>query len=515
LSAGVAGYAVRERARSLDARLALADHGREVERLQTVFDDRNTTAAALEAGVRQCEQTLARYGIPADRPEVIDGWDNHLLVRPLADDDRAALRRSFGELFYLMASAAARQAESADPGPARATAIAEAERWNQAAKQYAGDKLARSVRAQRADLARLAGVGDAGELAREAGDTQPVSARDRYLLGYWYHRGGKYQLALPELIAATTEDPRDFSAWFVRGVAHMAVEQPDQAAQCLTACVALRPDFAPVWRNRGLAFARMRQFAPAINDYDKAISIDSTRADVHYLRAGALAELGRHREAVDGYTRALACADCPVRVYSFRSHSWSELGDKDRADADRAEANRREPTDAMSWLARAEGRVESEPKAALEDVDRALAINPELVDALQLRAHLLSERLNRPEDAERTLTKAIDLYPEHVPVRAGRAVQRARAGNRVAAHSDAEFALARDSRGPNLYQIGCVYALTAKQEPADRFKAVELITAALKAGFGREYVDSDPDLNPIRGSEEFRKLLSGLPREKE
>ena len=57
--------------------------------------------------------------------------------------------------------------------------------------------------------------------------------------------------------AATDADPGSFSAWFVRGTNHLALEQNDLAAMCFTACVALRPDFAPVMLIAALCIAAL------------------------------------------------------------------------------------------------------------------------------------------------------------------------------------------------------------------------------------------------------------------
>jgi Flp pilus assembly protein TadD len=106
----------------------------------------------------------------------------------------------------------------------------------------------------------------------------------------------------------------------------------------------------------------------------------------------------------------------------------------------------------------------------------------------------------------RALDRAVALYPDSGPALAGRAVLLARTGDRDRAHRDAEAALQLDTGGPNLYQVGCVYALTAKTHPADRFRACELLAAALRAGFGAQHLPADPDLDPIRRYPEFQKL---------
>jgi hypothetical protein len=80
-------------------------------------------------------------------------------------------------------------------------------------------------------------------------------------------------------------------------------------------------------------------------------------------------------------------------------------------------------------------------------------------------------------------------------------------GDRAAALRDAEGALQRDTKGPNLYQVACIYALTARQAPADRLKAIELLRAGLNTGFGLDLVDTDTDLDPIRKDPAFDPVV--------
>ena len=506
LSVG-SGLVVRERARTLEARVALGDHTRELSGLQALLDDRGLGRPQLDDALGRCEQNLARYGLTptADTPPAV--WDRHLLVRYLPADDRDRLRGQVAELYFLLGRAAFQRAKMADDATGRTAALADAERWNQQAEAFGGATLIRAVREQRADLLRMAGrTADADRLAESAATAPPGSPRDRFLLGFWWYQRGLLHRALPELTTATADDPQNFSAWFVLGTTHLNLEHPDLAAMCFTACVALRADFAPARLNRGLAFLRLGKPQLAIDDLDVAIRLDPTRAELHFLRAGALAQLGNHREAERGYTDALDCPDCPPRVYLYRATERDAQRDEAGARADRAEAERREPTDALGWVARAEN-ADADPPLALRYVDRALELSPLDVNALQLKAHLLSERLDRPADALKVLDRALEHHPENVPCLAGRAVSRARGKDRGGAVADAQAALRLSAGGLTLYQAACVYALTSRVEPADRFKAMELLHAALKAGFGKEHLADDPDLDPLRESAEFQALL--------
>ncbi|HEX3150805.1 MAG TPA: protein kinase [Gemmataceae bacterium] len=501
------GYYARERSRGYEARAVLGEHRSEFRTLQADLDDRNRSLSRPEQGIDRCRALLERYGISSDVADT--SWEQGKLVRYLSADDNENLRGDAGELFYLMARLAAVRAEqTADPS-SRTDLVRQAEQWNAAAEHYVGNRLPRALILQQADLARLRGDAAAEQVIRKKSDaTAPGTARDHYLLGAWYAQRGRHRDALPLLRQATQMDPESLPAWFVRGTCHLAIEQPELAALCFGSCVAVDKNFAPAWLNRGMAYNRLRFFDQACDDYERALQLDPTLTEARIQRASAREGLRDLPGAIADLTAALDAGAAPSRIYFIRARLRAEAGDEKGATLDRAEGMRLTPADELSWVARAEARMGTEPEAALADVAEALRLNPASMTGLQLQAHLLAERLGRPTDAVKTLDRAVELYPEYAPAVAGRGVLLARTGRRTDAVRDAEAALMRDGKAPNLYQVGCIYALTAKGEPSDKAKAFELLWAALRTGFGLDIVDTDTDLDPIRSEPEFRRLVS-------
>jgi tetratricopeptide (TPR) repeat protein len=152
-------------------------------------------------------------------------------------------------------------------------------------------------------------------------------------------------------------------------------------------------------------------------------------------------------------------------------------------------------------------RVESDPAAALADVEQALDLNPLSLPGLQMKAHILAEHLHRGPDAIAALNRAVELFPDSAPARAGRGVLFARHGDRDAALRDARDALLLDGNAPNLYQVGCIYALTAKTHPEDKTEAFRHLWSGLKTGFGLDLIDTDSDLDAVRSDPEFSRLV--------
>ncbi|QDU22613.1 serine/threonine-protein kinase [Urbifossiella limnaea] len=499
LGGGLAAAGVaRDRSRALEARGRLAEHDIAFRDAQLFLDDRQRSWPALDDGLSRLRGVLDRYDAAGD-----DNWLSSPAVRSLPAADGERLRQDVGETFYLMAQVALLKAGAVADATERGLELDRAAAWNERAERFAGDRLPRAVREQRAALLALRG----SPLPVEA-PPEPGSARDRFLFGAQLARGGRHRDAIPHLTEATRQDPSNLSAWFVRGTAHLALEQNELAAVCFAACVALRPDFAPAWQNRGVALARVRQFPAARADYDRALDLAPTRGEVYVLRAGLRDAAGDLKGAHDDLTAALAAGVSPVRVHFLRAAVRDRLGDTAGAAADRAAGLTLTPADELSWVARGEVRKARDAAGALTDADAALKLNPTSAPALQLKAHLLAEHLNRPADALVVMDRAVGFHPDYVRARAGRAVLLARGGRRDAAVQDAKAALLLDTRGPNLYQVACVYALTTATHPADKPEALRLLAAALRAGFGQQYVEADPDLAALRGDAEFQRLLA-------
>jgi tetratricopeptide (TPR) repeat protein len=222
----------------------------------------------------------------------------------------------------------------------------------------------------------------------------------------------------------------------------------------------------------------------------------------------ALAEQGRNRlaEAEADLTRAIDLGARETRLYFLRARVRAKQGDAAGAAADRAEGRKREPADEKSWVARGIDRLATDPAGALADFTAAAKVNPRSVLALQNQAHVLAERLNRPDDAVAALDKAAGLRPESGEILCGRGVLLARLGRFDAARRDAEAALRSDPSPARRYQAACVYALTTPDRASDAIQALALLGGALRDGYGHDLLGTDHDLDPLRDRAEFRRL---------
>jgi serine/threonine protein kinase/Flp pilus assembly protein TadD len=505
LVCGAAVYS-RERTRDLESRGRYATHQTTFRDAQTFLDDQTRSRHRLDESLEHLRTVLKGYDVPEDGTST--EWQSAPTLRHLSAADRERVTGDIGETFFLMAQVAQLKATAATDDAERATYTAHALKWNELAERYGGERLPRAVREQRAKLTESR----AAEAQRPRTETEPdpsASARDLYLTGSQLTRQGRHREGVRHLERATRLDPENFSAWFLRGTAHLALEQDQLAAMCFGACVALRPEYAPAWLNRGFAFFRLRDHDRAREDYDQALKLDPNLTEAYIQRAEVLDARADYDGAIGDYTKALETGAAPARVYFKRATAKYLKKDFAGAKTDRDAGFKITPADELSWVARAENRLQfaADPKGALADADEALKINPWSVFALQLKAAILSESLNRPDDAIAVLNRAVELHPDYVPARAGRGVLLARAGKRDDALRDAKDALRRDTRAPNLYQVGCIYALTAKTHAEDKREALPLLWGGLKTGFALDIVDTDTDLDALRNDPDFKDMV--------
>jgi tetratricopeptide (TPR) repeat protein len=452
---------------------------------------------------------VARHAL--DRYRVLDDpvWESGPPVTFLGGDERGQLRRDLGELLLFVAGAEGAAAEASAAGP-RDVYVREALRLNALAERvFREEDGHRPLLLQRAGLLRLEGHGDeAADVARQAEALPLRTARDCYLAAHQALRQEQYRQALGLLREAKRLEPQDPYVYYALGACHLALADFPKAAACLDTSIALWPKFYRSHYLRAGARLELKEYDQALADFDEAIRLRPDYLPAYIDRALARAAHKDHAGAVADVTHALDAGGPPTRLYFLRAYLRQQAGDAEGARRDRAEGLRHEPTDERGWIARALARLATDPPGALADLDEALKLNARSREALEDKAHVLSERLGRTEDAVRVLDQAVALYPDYVPARAGRGVLLARLGRREAALRDAEEALRLDTRPATRYQVAGIYALSSRQHADDRLEAFRLLSSALRSGYGFELLEADPDLEVVRRLPEFRRLVA-------
>ena len=134
----------------------------------------------------------------------------------------------------------------------------------------------------------------------------------------------------------------------------------------------------------------MKEYEKAAVAFDRAAERNPDHADTYLHRAMAAQGRKKYDDALKDLDRAVAAGAPKTRAAFMRARVYDLSGDKDAAKRELDEALKSEPTDDLTWIARANAQVNTDPTAALKDFDAALAVNPRSMAALQNKSFVLS-----------------------------------------------------------------------------------------------------------------------------
>jgi tetratricopeptide (TPR) repeat protein len=509
LAAGT--WAVKQRLDRADAAAALTEFDKEQHTLLALQNSPENQS--LRKVVERSRDALAKYQLP-NNPR----WEQLPSVFNLAAEKRAALRREASEVLLVWAGAEGTLAESESDTPRRLERLSRAWDLNAKAETVLGsDHQSRALWQQRAKLARLLDLPNAAELRKKADRLEPTTADEHVEVAREFLHQREFRKAVPHLAEATRLDPQHFWAWYFLGNCHYEMRQLSEAIKCYSTCLALRPDPSVIYfayYQRAMAYlkrgrdsdaataADLDEAVKAIADLPPELSFEE-QPKPYLVQVELLTRKKDYAAAEAALNEAWRFGALQTRILHERAKVRDLRKDAAGARRDRDEILRREPVDEYDWNIRGLARLDGDPKArdpkgALSDFEKALALNPRYYPALQNKAHVLSEYLKKPHEALAVLDRVLELYPGYTQGRIGRAVLLARQGKRAEAHADVRESLARDHNAMTLYQAANVYALTSRQEPKDRERVIPLLAVALWGGFGSDLVEDDSDFQSVR-----------------
>lgn len=304
-------------------------------------------------------------------------------------------------------------------------------------------------------------------------------------------------------------EPGWSGAWFLNGLLHVRGGQLQEALHGFETALALEPDDPITLHYRGKVLLQLGLFEAALADFNKALKLDASQVDLLPDIALVQRQTNELPAAITTLNRVLQIAPEQQRLWFLRADIKRQLGDLKGAAEDRRHGFTLESRNEIEQVVRGIAlREEGKLNEALAAYQTAEQIAPYYLPAMENQSELLGEQLQKPAEALAVLNRAVERIPESSQLYAARAVYHARLGNRDAAVQDAKSALKYEAlpKPLTLYQIGCVYALTSRKQPADAFSALAYLTLALERQFGQEYLSSDPDLNPLRSRLDFKDL---------
>jgi serine/threonine protein kinase/Tfp pilus assembly protein PilF len=360
------------------------------------------------------------------------------------------------------------------------------------------------------DRARyLAALGDADRAARDrarAFELSPTSSQDLILLGTSLLTGGDRAGAEAALAEAIAKDPTSLWAWFAMGHCHYEQRRYSEAAGDFNACVALGPEYAWNHFNRGLALALAGRAYEAKASYDRAIKLDPELVEARVDRALVELDLARPEQALYDLRWAVAHGCRQAGVLCALGQTLALTGRTDEAESTFGELLAKHPHDPVVHVARGMTRVDLDPELARQDFRDALDRDPHGAMAHYGMALVLRMRDHRA--ALEYLDRALELDPNLFDALQVRALERARLGDRGAL-DDAE-ALVRSPTMHHLYNAACALAVFARTagDPRSLDRSIQILELALRAGFPAQTAANDPDLGPLRRRPDYIRLIA-------
>jgi tetratricopeptide (TPR) repeat protein len=308
------------------------------------------------------------------------------------------------------------------------------------------------------------------------------------------------------LMEAIRRDVSSFWAWYHLGHCHFEQGRYLEASGDFAACFVGGLEFPWVHFNRGLALARAGRLPDAKISYDHALELDPEFVLARVNRGLVELELNRLVEARADLENAIAEGCRDVGVLTALGESLARLGRREAAERVFEELMEKNPGDMKVIVARGMTRVRIDPVRASADFTTALHANPK--DAM---AHYGMARVLRSRDrldAIEHLNAALESDPDLIDALQLRALERAHLGQPGAL--DDVMLLIRAPTPHRLYNAACALAVYAdeSQNPKPLTQAMELLEQALRAGFSALEAASDPDLHALRRRPGFAMLLA-------
>jgi eukaryotic-like serine/threonine-protein kinase len=385
-------------------------------------------------------------------------------------------------------------------------------KWNERAEAFAkGQQPLWLARWQRIGFLRYLGRNEEATSLQDSLGRPPEEATFRLFQAQTLFSRGDYRSALKELQTRDLQLLQRADYWHMKASSHAQLGAWGEAIASYTTAMTHQPlENDHLYASRARAYLAVKDFAAAKTDLDTAIT--ARPGHPRYLVDRAIARLGAEdfSGAIEDLNEAEKLWPEHTRILFLRAQVRLKANDPVGAGKDRQAGLTRKPGDEISWIARGVARLRSETKGAIEDFDAALELNPASAQAMQNKAHVLSEKLNQPDEAIRVLDELIKQHPSDPYALAGRGVLLARLGKRDLAHRDATRVLSDDLAPMLRYQAAGIFALTSRTHPEDRHEAIRLLSRAFREGVTSSIVDSDSDLDPIRSEASFQSLLQAV-----
>lgn len=215
--------------------------------------------------------------------------------------------------------------------------------------------------------------------------------------------------------------------------------------QYFNQAIGAKPYLAQPYYYRGVAKFNLEDFNGAESDASLALERNPFITDAYVLRGMSRQNLGRAKEAIEDYDKALSMQPDNWDLNFKRALAQESIKDYDGAMASYSDIIKRQSSFDAAYIGRARLNLTlKDTISALDDINKAININPNSVNAYIIRADISINQQHNYKEALADMNKAIKLQPRQIGLFINRAFLRYKLDDYFGAMSDYDYALQLD-----------------------------------------------------------------------
>lgn len=199
---------------------------------------------------------------------------------------------------------------------------------------------------------------------------------------------GSYQTVIHYANQILSKDLYSAEAYLLRGKAYSQLNETEKALKDFNASIIIEPGFDAFY-NRGLEFLKRESYPAALEDFDKAASINPSNSEVYFTRAYTKYLLDNLEGAIDDYNKVIKLDSSSFKSYINVGNIYGSLGYGDVAIKNFDKAVNLQPENPDGYFNRGNQKlIMGDLHAGILDLEKSLSIDNKNVNALFLLADL-------------------------------------------------------------------------------------------------------------------------------
>lgn len=168
--------------------------------------------------------------------------------------------------------------------------------------------------------------------------SETKTAGDQFLLGRDKFDKGDFVGALVAFNKAIALDPDVAMFYLDRGKTYKSLQNYTQAIADYDKAISMNAEHAIVYGNRASVFTIQKKYSQALKDYKKALELDPNDARLYFNRGSAYSDMQDYPKAIADYDQAITLDPDLAEAYGNRGFAYYRMGDKQNAKLDLLES---------------------------------------------------------------------------------------------------------------------------------------------------------------------------------